>query len=157
MKLRKIYESLLRTSEKSRDFNKGSFTIFQRFATLCQWTNVLPNLISVLDILMTQNICSWFVKCVLLMSELSFSCIYLFKYWPAGVISECVSWTLNQRITLRRNWFRVSEVSPITIHLFLPVKMGVKNPAIFSCTKQFVLLLDIANWCVLPYYFNILS
>ncbi len=107
---------------KSRDFNKGSFTTFQRFATLCQWTNVLPNLISVLDILMTQNICSWFVKCVLLMSELSFC--YLFKYWPAGVTSECVSWTSNQRITLRHNWFRVSEVSPITIHLFLPVKMG---------------------------------
>ncbi len=31
------------------------------------------------------------------------------------------------------------------------------RPAIFSCTKQLVLLLDIANWCVLPYYFNILS
>ncbi len=30
-------------------------------------------------------------------------------------------------------------------------------PAIFSCTKQLILLLDIANWCVLPYYFNVLS
>ncbi len=30
-------------------------------------------------------------------------------------------------------------------------------PAIFSCTKQFVFLLDIENWCVLSYYFNVLS
>ncbi len=55
------------------------------------------------------------------------------------------------------------------IHLFLAVKMGVAickfygssfrshpRPAIFSCTKQFVLLLDIENWCVLSYYFNVL-
>ncbi len=29
-------------------------------------------------------------------------------------------------------------------------------PAISSCTKPLVLLLDITNWCVLPYYLNIL-
>ncbi len=29
------------------------------------------------------------------------------------------------------------------------------RPDIFSCTKQLVLLLDIGNWCVLSYYFNV--
>ncbi len=29
-------------------------------------------------------------------------------------------------------------------------------PAISSCTKPLDLLLDIINWCVLPYYLNIL-
>ncbi len=27
----------------------------------------------------------------------------------------------------------------------------------FSCTEPLVLLLDIANWCVLPYYFSVVS
>ncbi|KAI2653404.1 Dedicator of cytokinesis protein 5 [Labeo rohita] len=31
------------------------------------------------------------------------------------------------------------------------------RPAIFSYTKQLVLLLDTANWCVLPYCFNVLN
>ncbi len=52
------------------------------------------------------------------------------------------------------------------IHLICPVRAGVgicklnvsgfrchPLPANFSCTKL-VLLLDIANWCVLPCYFN---
>ncbi len=56
------------------------------------------------------------------------------------------------------------------IHLILHGKMGMAIckfygfcfrshllPAIFSCTKMMVLLLDIANWCVLPYYFSVLS
>ncbi len=58
----------------------------------------------------------------------------------------------------------------MTIYFFLAVKMGVvmctfygssfrANPrlAIFSCTKQFILLLDIENVRVLRYYFNVLS
>ncbi len=28
---------------------------------------------------------------------------------------------------------------------------------LFSCTEPLVLLLDIANWCVLPYYFSVVS
>ncbi len=56
------------------------------------------------------------------------------------------------------------------IHLILHVKMGMANfkfngfcfqshllPAIFSCTKLMVLQLDIANQCVLLYYFSVLS
>ncbi len=56
------------------------------------------------------------------------------------------------------------------IHLFLAVKMGAAickfygsgfrshpHPAIFSSTKQFVLLFDMENWCVLSYYFYVLS
>ncbi len=62
------------------------------------------------------------------------------------------------------------KVSGQHIHLFLGAKMGAAickcygsgfrchpRPAIFSCTKQFVLLLDIQNWCVLLYNFNVLS
>ncbi len=61
------------------------------------------------------------------------------------------------------------QLATMTTHIFLAVKMGVAickfywssfqshpRPAIFSCTKQFVLLLDIENWCVL-YYFYVLS
>ncbi len=56
------------------------------------------------------------------------------------------------------------------IHLIFPVSVGFpickfngsgfwchSLPAIFSCTKRLVLLLDIANWCVLSDYFNVLS
>ncbi len=58
----------------------------------------------------------------------------------------------------------------VSTYLFLAVKMGAAicklygssfrshlRPAIFSGTKQFALLLDIEIWCVLSYYFNVLS
>ncbi len=71
-----------------------------------------------------------------------------------------------QKVSSNKKALKTSHI----IHLFLAVKMGAAlyklygssfrshpHPAIFSCTKQFVLLLDIENWCVLSYYFNVLS
>ncbi len=58
---------------------------------------------------------------------------------------------------------------PTPIQLFLAVKIGAAickfygssfgshpRPAIFSCMKQLVLLLDIENVCVLSYYLYVL-
>ncbi len=69
----------------------------------------------------------------------------------------------------RESYREQTAPTDLYIHLFLAVKMGAAickfygscfrshpRPAIFSCTKQFVLLLDNENWCVLPYYFNVL-
>ncbi len=63
----------------------------------------------------------------------------------------------------------VGFLSHQAVHLFVAVKMSTSiykfygsylrshlHTAIFICTKQFVLLLDIENWCVLPYLFNVL-
>ncbi len=65
---------------------------------------------------------------------------------------------------------RVVKADPDSIHLIFPIRAGAAickfyvssfqshlRPDIFSCTKQLVLLLDIENGCVLPYYFNVLS
>ncbi len=80
----------------------------------------------------------------------------------------------SREVTKVSDVFNISFTSDLTsnihIHLFLAVKMGAAIckfygssfrshpcPAIFSWTKQFVLLLDIENWCVLSYYLNVIS
>ncbi len=40
--------------------------------------------------------------------------------------------------------------------IYFPGFRSHLHPAIFSCTKPFILQLDIENLCVLPYYFNVL-
>ncbi len=44
-----------------------------------------------------------------------------------------------------------SPIAPAYLHISICIF------SCFSCIKQLVLLLDTANWRVMPYYFNVLS